>query len=56
MTTKQESKCIYLEGISKQAAQRGCGVSFSGDTENLPGHNPVQPVLGEPALAQGLDR
>lgn len=55
MTTKQESKCIYFQGISKQAAQKRCGVS-SGDTEKPPGQYPVQPVLGEPALAQGLDR
>ncbi|GAB0186946.1 translation initiation factor IF-2-like [Grus japonensis] len=39
----------------KQAAQRGCGVSFSGDVQNPPGCNPVQPALGDTALAGGLD-
>ena len=36
-----------------QAAQGGCGVSFSGDTQDPPGHGPVQPALGDPALAGG---
>jgi len=30
----------------EQAAQRGCEVPFSGDTQNLPGYFPVQPVTG----------
>ncbi|GAB0208186.1 mitochondrial enolase superfamily member 1 [Grus japonensis] len=39
----------------KQAAQRGCGVSFSGDIQNLPGHNPVQHALGPSSREVGLD-
>ena len=40
----------------EQAAQGGCGVSFSGDTQDQPGQGPVQPALGDPASAGGLDR
>jgi len=40
---------------ASQAAQGGCGVSFSGDIENSAGQGPVQPALGDPALAGGLD-
>ena len=36
----------------EQVAQGGCGVSFSGDPS---GHSPVQPALGDPASAGGLD-
>jgi len=39
----------------KQAAQKGCGVSFSGDIQNPPGGGPVQPALGDPAFAGGFD-
>ena len=39
----------------EQAAHGGCGVSFSGDIQNPPGRGPVQPALGDPALAEGLD-
>jgi len=38
-----------------QAAQGGCGVSFSGDIQDPPGQGPVQPALGDPASAGGLD-
>ncbi|GAB0210251.1 mitochondrial enolase superfamily member 1 [Grus japonensis] len=47
----------FFEGDQalEQAAQRGCGVSFSGDIHNPPGRNPVQHALSDPALAGGLD-
>ena len=52
-----EEKCVYFESdrAVEQAAQEGCGVSFSGGLQNPPEHDPVQPALGEPALAEGLD-
>ena len=41
------------DGALAQAAQGGCGVSFSGDIQDPPGQGPVQPALGDPALAGG---
>ena len=43
------------DGALAQAAQGGCGVSFSGDIQDPPGQCPVQPALGDPASAGGLD-
>ena len=43
------------QGTLAQAAQGGCGVSFSGDIQDLPGQGPVQPAVGDPASAGGLD-
>ena len=43
------------DGALAQAAQGGCGVSFSGDIRTPPGRGPVQPALGDPASAGGLD-
>jgi len=43
------------DGALEQAAQGGGGVSFSGDIQAPPGQGPVQPALGDPALAGGLD-
>ena len=43
------------DGALEQAAQGGCGVSFSGDIQDPPGHVPVQPTVGDPASAGGLD-
>jgi len=43
------------DGAVAQTAQGGCGVSFSGDIQSPPGRGPVQPALGDPALAGGLD-
>ena len=34
------------DGALAQAAQGGCGVSFSGDIQDPPGHGPVQPAVG----------
>jgi len=43
------------DGALEQAAQGGCGVSCSGATQDPPGQGPVQPVVGDPASAGGLD-
>ena len=37
------------DGALGQVAQRGCGVSFSGDIQYPPGQGPVQPAVGDPA-------
>jgi len=48
--------CITeVHGALEQAAQGGCGVSFSGDIQDPPGQDPVQPAVGDPASAGGLD-
>jgi len=41
------------DGALAQAAQGGCGVSFSGDTQTPHGRGSVQPALGDPAWAGG---
>ena len=43
------------DGALEQAAQGGCGVSFSGDIQAPPGQGPVQLAVGDPASAAGLD-
>ena len=43
------------DGALEQAAQGGCGVSFSGDIQDQPGQGAVQPAVGDPALTGGLD-
>jgi len=54
---EHEEELLYFEGDGAlaQVAQRGCGFSFSGDIQNLPGCGPVQLAVGDPALAGGLD-
>lgn len=34
------------QGAQEQAAQRGCGIPFYGDVQDLPGCPPVQPSVG----------
>jgi len=50
---EQEEELPHSEGdrAVAQAAQRGCGVSFSGDIPDPPGQGPVHPALGDPASA-----
>jgi len=43
------------DGALEQAAQRGGGVSFSGDIQDPPGQSPLRPTVGDPASAGGLD-
>ena len=43
------------DGALEQAALGGCGVSFSGDIQDLPGQGPLQPAVGDPSSAGGLD-
>ena len=44
------------DGALAQAAQGGCGVSFSGDIQDPPGQGPLQSTVGDPASARGLDQ
>ena len=44
------------DGALEQAAQGGCGVSFSGDIQDPAGQGPVQPTVGDPASAEGWTR
>ena len=53
--TEQELLPSEGDGALAQAAQGGGGVSCSGDIQDLPGQGPVQPALGDPASARGLD-
>ena len=54
---EHEEELLHSEGdrALKQAAQGGCGVSFSGDIQDPPGQGPGQPALGDPPSAGGLD-
>jgi len=54
---EQEEELLPSEGDGalEQAAQGGCGAFFSGDIQDPPGLSPVQPAVGDPASAGGLD-
>lgn len=52
---KKISTEIESESVKALEQGAGCRFSFSRDIQNLPGQNPVQPGVGEPALAQGLE-
>ena len=43
------------DGALEQAAQGGCGFSFSRDIQDPPGCGPLHPAVGDPASAGGLD-
>jgi len=57
VSSEHEEELLHSEGDGalEQAAQGGYGVTFSGDIEDPPGPGPVQPVVGDPASAGGLD-
>ena len=52
---EDEEELLPSEGAGAlaQAAQGGCGVSFSEDIPAPPGRGAVQPALGDPAWAGG---
>jgi len=47
-----EARCWLVFDLSAmtQAAQGGCGVSFSGDIQDPSGQGPLQPAVGDRAL------
>lgn len=49
-----KEKLFYCEGEQtlELVAQRDCGVTIPGDTQNLTGHGCEQPVLAEPDLSR----
>ena len=55
--SEHEEEFLPSEGdrALEQAAQGGGGVCFSGDIQDLPRQGPVQPAVGDPASAGGLD-
>jgi len=50
---EQQAKPRHRDGALAQAAQGGCGVSFSGDIQDPPGRGAVQPALGDPGQKSG---
>ena len=56
-SSAERDLCVLVDDrlTMEQAAQGGCGVSFSGDIQDPPGQGPVQPAVGDPVLAGRLD-
>jgi len=55
---EHEEELLHSEGdrVLEQAVQRGCELLFPGDIQDPPGRGPVQPVVGDPASAGGLNQ
>jgi len=55
--SEHEEELLHSEGDGalEQVAQRGSEICFSGDIQDPPGGSPVQPAVGAPASAGGLD-
>jgi len=45
-----------MEHWNRLPREVGCGVSFSGDIQDLPGRGPVQPAVDDPASAGALSK
>ena len=57
VASEHEEELLHFEGDGalEQAAQGGCGLSFSEDIQDLPGQGPVQPAVGDLSSAGWLD-
>lgn len=53
MTTESSHRKPNYDA-QEQAAQKGCGVVFSGNIKNLPGYDHMQLALGELPLGGGV--
>jgi len=51
---KNQSHRVEGDGALEQAAQGGCGVSFSGDIQDPPGHGPGAACCRWPCFGRGV--
>ena len=51
----EQTDTVWPETGDFQENAKEEAISFSGDIQDPPGQGPVQPALGDPALAGGLD-